>query len=108
MAVDPGDWLPIIIFAFIGGCTVAGMAGAWAVGRARGLAEAARQRMSEGDTHERLARMEQALVTVSEEMERLGEIQRFALKTIADRQLLPEQSQQPERPSRSGRVITPH
>jgi len=102
---EPGEWLPIIIFTFIGGCTVAAMAGAWIVGRARGLQDAQKLQVRDGDTHQRLERMEQALVTISEEIERLGEIQRFALKTMADRGIHGESTA----PRASlGRVITPH
>jgi hypothetical protein len=104
MRVDPGDWIPIIGLAIMGGCMVVGIVGAWAMGRARGVQDAMKNQLREVDTHERIERMERSLEAVSEEIERLGEVQRFALKLVAERSL---PSAETVRPS-MGRVITPH
>ncbi len=101
--MDPSDLIPILGIVFIAGCTVIAVAGAWAMGRARGIAEAARQHGNELDTHYRIERMERSLAGVSEEIERLGEVQRFALKVIADKAGVAEKEVSPH-----GRVITPH
>jgi hypothetical protein len=58
------------------------------------------------DSRARLERMERSLEAVSEEIERLGEVQRFALKVIADR-VSDADAQDPIRLPQ-GRVITPH
>jgi hypothetical protein len=83
--------------------TIGSIAGAWAIGRARGMQDAARFRDGEADTHARIERMERTLETVAEEIERLGEVQRFALKIIGDKAVSPEPPRLPH-----GRVITPH
>lgn len=103
--IDPGDWLPLLAVGLLALTTIVGIGGAWAHGRLRGMQDAARLREAEGDTHARIERMERTLGAVAEEIERLGEVQRFALKVIADkagvRETEPPQLQQ-------GRVITPH
>ena len=104
MYVDPGDYLPILGVLLLMGTTAVGIAGAWAVGRARGLQEAAKQQMQQSDTHARLERMEHSLDAISEEIERLGEVQRFALKIIGERAI----SQSEPGKLAQGRVITPH
>jgi hypothetical protein len=104
MSVDPGDWIPIIGLAIMGGCMVIGIIGAWAVGRARGIQDAMKNQLREADTHDRIERMERSLEAVSEEIERLGEVQRFALKLVAERSLPSTESGRPS----MGRVITPH
>jgi hypothetical protein len=104
MYVDPGDYLPILGVLLLGGTTAVGIAGAWAVGRARGLQDAAKQQMQQADTHARLERMEHSLDAISEEIERLGEVQRFALKVIGEKAI--SQSEPAKLPH--GRVITPH
>src|SRR4051812_29694488 len=85
--IDPGDWLPLVGVALLSATTIGSIAGAWAVGRAKGLKDAAGLRERELDTHQRLERMERNLETVSVEIERLGEVQRFALKIIGDKVL---------------------
>ena len=104
MRVDPGDWIPIIGLAIMGGCMVVGIIGAWAMGRARGIQDATKNQLREVDTHERIERMERSLESVSEEIERLGEVQRFALKLVAERALPSAEAGKPP----MGRVITPH
>jgi hypothetical protein len=101
--MEPSDLIPVLGIIFVAGCTIVGVAGAWAMGRARGIADAARQHGMELDTHSRIERMERSLATVSEEIERLGEVQRFALKVIADKAGVSENQISPQ-----GRVITPH
>jgi hypothetical protein len=106
MVVDPGDWLPLAGLGFIGACSALGVAGAWAVGRARGMRDALRENNEAAATRERVERMERSLQTVAEEIERLGEVQRFALKLIGERVAVVEP---PPKPHESmGRVITPH
>jgi hypothetical protein len=104
MYIDPGDYLPILGVLLLMGTTAVGIVGAWAVGRARGLQEAAKQQMEQGDTHARIDRMERSLDAISEEIERLGEVQRFALKVIGEKAI--SQSEPAKLPQ--GRVITPH
>ena len=104
MYIDPGDYLPILGVLMLMGTTAVGIAGAWAVGRARGLQDAAKQHLQEGDTHARLERMERSLDAISEEIERLGEVQRFALKVLGDKAL--SQTEPAKLPH--GRVNTPH
>jgi hypothetical protein len=101
--VDPGEWLPLIGVGLLVVTTVGSIAGAWAIGRARGFREALRRREEEADTYERIQQMQRSLESVAEEIERLGEVQRFALKVIADKAVGGE-------PPRiiSGRVTTPH
>jgi type II secretory pathway component PulJ len=106
MIVDPGDWLPLAGLGFIGACSALGVAGAWAIGRARGMRDALRENNEAAATRERIERMERSLQTVAEEIERLGEVQRFALKLIGDRVAEVEQPQNPQ--MQVGRVITPH
>ena len=105
MIVDPGDWLPLAGLSMIAACTALGVAGAWAMGRARGVRDALRMRDEELDTRARLERMERSLQAVAEEIERLGEVQRFALKVISDRV---SEATAPEPMLPQGRVITPH
>jgi hypothetical protein len=102
--VDPGDYLPILGVLLLGSTTAVGIAGAWAVGRMRGMRDASKEQVREADTHARLERMERSLEQISEEIERLGEVQRFALKVIGDKAI--SQSEPAKLPQ--GRVITPH
>src|SRR5215211_5205499 len=104
MRVDPNDWLPIIGIGVMTFSMAVGMMGAWAVGRARGMRDATKDQLREADTHERIERMERSLEAVSEEIERLGEVQRFALKLVAERALPSTEAGRPP----IGRVITPH
>jgi hypothetical protein len=104
MYVDPGDYLPILGILMLGATTAVSIAGAWALGRSRGVQDAAKLQNREVDTHARLERMERALDAVSEEIERLGEVQRFALKVIGEKALA---STEPSTLA-PGRVITPH
>lgn len=75
------------------------------MGRYRGMRDAQRLRDEEMDSRARLERMGRPLEAVSKEIERLGEVQRFALKVIADR----ISDGDPQEPIRlpHGRVITP-
>jgi hypothetical protein len=102
--VDPGDWLPLVGVGLLVVTTIGSIAGAWAMGRARGLQDAAHLRENQADTHERIQTMQRSLESVAEEIERLGEVQRFALKVIAEKAV---SSHEPQR-LQSGRVITPH
>ena len=103
MAFDPGEYLPLIGVGLLGLTTVVSIGGAWAMGRVRGMRDAAEARDRDRDTHARIERMERDLATIAEEIERLGEVQRFALKVIGDRVISPAQESLPH-----GRVITPH
>jgi hypothetical protein len=104
MYVDPGDYLPLAGVALLGITTIVSIGGAWAMGRARGLQDSARHRDEELDMRARIERMERSLQVIAEEIERLGEVQRFALKVIGDKVV--EASEPTRLPS--GRVITPH
>ena len=106
MMVDPGDWLPLLGLILVAGCTVLGVAGAWAVGRARGVHDALAKNDELTETKLRIERMEQSLTAVAQEMERLGEVQRFALKLIAER--VADAPEIPRAHAPLGRVITPH
>ena len=103
--IDPGEWLPLVGVLMMAGTTAVGIAGAYALGRARGNRDALREQLQQGDTHSRIERMERSFQTVAEEIERLGEVQRFALKLISDKALAPNEKP-PQLPQ--GRVITPH
>lgn len=105
MVIDPGDWLPLAGLSMIAACTALGVAGAWALGRARGVRDAMQLREDEMDTRARIERMERSLQAVAEEIERLGEVQRFALKVISDKV---SEATAPEHMLPPGRVITPH
>ena len=105
MSVDPGDYLPLLGVLLLGFTTLVSIGGAWALGRARGLKESMGFRERESDTHARIERVEHHLEAIAEEIERLGEVQRFALKVIGDRVV--EASEPPARLPH-GRVITPH
>ena len=102
--MDPGDYLPLIGVGLLCLTTLLAVAGAWALGRARGMQDSARAKSGELDTHARIERMERHLEAVAEEIERLGEVQRFALKVIGDKVV--EASEPVRLPH--GRVITPH
>jgi|SRR5687768_6097074 hypothetical protein len=106
MYIDPGDYLPLMGVSMLAITTGFAIAGAWAMGRYRGLRDAQKLRDEELDSRARLERMERSLEAVSEEIERLGEVQRFALKVIADK----VSDAEPQEPIRlpHGRVITPH
>ena len=104
MLHDPGEYLPLIGVALLSLTTLIAIGGAWAMGRVRGMQEATRLRERELDTHARLERMERHLEAVAEEIERLGEVQRFALKVIGDKVV---EGAEPARLPH-GRVITPH
>lgn len=104
MMVDPGDWIPLVALLIMAGCMTAGVVGAWAMGRARGLKDAMKEQLQDVDTHARIERMERSLESVAEEIERLGEVQRFALKLIGERAAA---APEPAKPA-MGRVITPH
>ena len=105
MVVDPGDWLPLVGLSMIGACTALGVAGAYAIGRARGMRDALRDNNENAQTRERVERIEQSVHAVAEEIERLGEVQRFALKLIGDKVA---DVTAPPPPVPGGRVITPH
>lgn len=102
--MDPNDYLPLLAVALLAVTTIGSIVGAWAMGRARGLSEAARRRDLEEETRERIKTMEGLLASTAEEIERLGEVQRFALKVIAEKTASPvDVAKLP-----GGRVITPH
>lgn len=102
---DPGEWIPLIGVVMMVGTTVVGIGGAWALGRARGWQDAARSLSNEAELRARLERMERSVEAVAHEMERIGEIQRFALKVIDERSLAPAPEAAKPLPRR---VITPH
>jgi hypothetical protein len=103
--VDPGDWLPLIGVAMLAVTTLGSILGAYAVGRARRVArEEKRIEHPERARVDRLERIEQMLETMSEEMERLSESQRFLVKVMGDKQL-PRAAESVKPPPR---VITPH
>ena len=104
MRIDPGDYLPLLGVALLSITTVVAIGGAWAMGRIRGMQDTQHLKDQERDTHARVERMEQHLEAISEEIERLGEVQRFALKVIGDKVV---EASEPSRLSQ-GRVITPH
>ncbi len=104
MFVDPGDYLPLVGVLMLAGTTAVSIAGAWALGRSRGLQDALKMQSKDADTHARIERMERSLEAVSEEIERLGEVQRFALKIIGEKALTPVDAPQLSQ----GRTITPH
>jgi len=106
MYIDPGDYLPLMGVSMLAITTGFSIAGAWAMGRYRGMRDAQRLRDDELDSRARIERMEKTLEAVSEEIERLGEVQRFALKVIADK-VSDADTQEPIRLPQ-GRVITPH
>ena len=58
--VDPGDWLPLLAVGLLVITTMGSIAGAWAMGRARGLQDAARLRENEADMHDRIQTMQRA------------------------------------------------
>ena len=104
MRIDPGDYLPLVGISLLSITTLVAIGGAWAMGRVRGMQDSQRLKDQERDMHARLERMEQHLDSIGEEIERLGEVQRFALKLIGDKVV--EASEPPRLPH--GRVITPH
>jgi hypothetical protein len=106
MYIDPGDYLPLMGVSMLAITTGFSIVGAWAMGRNRGLRDSQELRDNELDSRARIERMEKTLESVSEEIERLGEVQRFALKVIADK----VSEAEPQEPIRlpHGRVITPH
>ena len=55
--IDPGDWLPIISLGMIAAATALGVAGAWAIGRARGMRDALRENNEMDTTRERVESM---------------------------------------------------
>jgi TolA-binding protein len=101
--VDPGDWIPIIGVGLLALTTFAALAGALSIGRARGLREGSRRRSEEIELQSRLERMEHQLASMSGEIERLGDVQRFSLKVMGERL---EAIDAPK--SAQGRIITPH
>jgi hypothetical protein len=103
--IHPSDWLPLAGVGLLIGTTVVSIAGAYAMGRARGLREGMLQRDELGEDRDRLQAMQRSVETIAEEVERLGEVQRFALKVIAEKAAAAV-GEQPRFPS--GRVITPH
>lgn len=105
MVVDPGDWLPIMGITFMGACTAVAIAGAWMGGRARGMRDGLRESNETAQLRDKVERMEHTLHSVAEEIERLGEVQRFALKVISDR-VSEVSDPAPQLPM--GRVNTPH
>ena len=102
--VDPNDWLPLLGVGLLIATTGFAIAGAWAVGRARGMRDVTRLRDDELSAQQRLEAMQRTLESVAEEVERLGEVQRFALKVIAEKAALPADTPKLQ----PGRVITPH
>ena len=102
--MDPGEYIPLIGVGLLCVTTALAIAGAWALGRARGIQDSMRLKGEEADTHARIERMERHLEAVAEEIERLGEVQRFALKVIGEKVV---DALEPARLPH-GRVITPH
>jgi hypothetical protein len=96
--VDPHSITVIAMTAIITGGVVIGLiVNAWA-NRSRGGVAPGRL-----DAMERqLTRIEQAVNSMAEEVERVGEAHRFTAKLLAER------TERPAREQQSGRVITPH
>ncbi len=71
----------------------AALAGAWILGRARGQRDAAAARDTSGvgapDVTRQLARVEQLVVDMGVEIERLSESQRFSARLLAEREAKP-------------------
>jgi hypothetical protein len=102
--VDPGDWLPLAGVGLLVVTTIVSIAGAYAMGRARGLREGLLRRDELAEDRERIQTMQRSVESMAEEIERLGEVQRFALKVIAEKAVAAVEK--PLIPP--GRVITPH
>jgi hypothetical protein len=83
--------------------TTISIAGAYAIGRAR-RRERLEERTPDPSDQLRVARMERMLETMAEEIERLGESQRFLVKVMSEKQI----PGPPEPPKGPKRVITPH
>jgi hypothetical protein len=103
--VDPTDWLPLIGVVMLAGTTVISIAGAYALGRSRRRELPAAH--VDTDLAERVERVERLMETMTVEIERLGEGQRFMIKVMSEK---PASLAAPDAPGpRSpGRVITPH
>jgi hypothetical protein len=101
--MDVGEWIPIIGVGLLAVTTFAALAGALAIGRARGIREGSRRHGDDYETQARLDRLERQLDGLRGEMERLADVQRFALKMIGERL---EAADAPK--LAQGRVITPH
>ncbi len=100
--VDPNDWLPMAGVALLTVTTMVSIAGAYAVGQSRRRERIAPPPAAPAEDA-RVERMERLLETMAEEIERLGESQRFLVKVMAERQLSGA-----EPPKSPPRVITPH
>ena len=101
--VDPGDWLPLFGVGLLSVTTLVSIVAAYALGRAR-RREPSHLPTADAAERDRIQRMERMLETMAEEIERLGESQRFLVKVLGDRQLPPGT----EAPKPPKRVITPH
>jgi len=99
MAVDPGDWLPLIAVGMLAATTAISIAGAYVLGRYR------RREIPPPRDDERLERLERLVEVMGVEIERIGEGQRFIVKVMTDRQLAVPNAERPRTPER---VITPH
>jgi hypothetical protein len=83
--------------------TMISIAGAYAIGRAR-RRERLEERTPDTADQLRVARMERMLETMAEEIERLGESQRFLVKIMNVKQISP--GSEAVKPPK--RIITPH
>ena len=103
--VDPTDWLPLIGVVMLAGTTIISIAGAYALGRSRRRELPIQQR--DDDLADRVERVERLMETMSIEIERLGEGQRFMIKVMSEKPASLPAADAPG-PRSPGRVITPH
>jgi hypothetical protein len=105
VAVDPGDWLPLIGVGMLAGTTLISIAGAYALGRSRRRELPPPQ--ADPELSDRIERVEHLMETMAVEIERLGEGQRFMIKVMSEK---PASLSAPDAPGprAPGRVITPH
>jgi hypothetical protein len=101
--LDLDELIPIIGVGLLAVTTFVALVGAVAIGRARGLQDGSRQRQDDAETQARLDRMERQLDVMAGEIERLADVQRFALKVMGERL---EAADAPK--LAAGRVVTPH
>jgi hypothetical protein len=107
MGIGPDAWVPLVgiglLLLLV--TTVGSIAGAWGIGRARGQQDAASLRERVTELEVTIQSMQRSLESSAAEIERLGEVQRLALKALAEKVASPVDAPRLHPP---GRVITPH